>query len=222
LQCLYNKTHKRGKPLPPGPGIPAVGHSPRTASSDEHVQLLASNPACPELPAGPAESIDVARDLAASSRSSLEVDGTRFEGDYIGPTSGIAFLQRAQKRFHQDYVASISRNAESQSSKRESVYAFGDGWMPDYSKALYSLPERALAKKLLDRYFDFAMPTYRFLHRPTVEAWLHNMYEREPQARATSNAKKAIVNLILATAKLYHESAMDLHSAEQSKQAEEM
>jgi hypothetical protein len=25
------------------------------------------------------------------------------------------------------------------------------------------------AQRLIDRYFDFAMPTYRFLHRPTIQ-----------------------------------------------------
>lgn len=222
MQCLYNKAHKRGNPLPPAPGIPTVGHSPDAVNSCEYVELPTNNGAGPKVPAGPTESFLVSREVAVSSRSSLEADGTRFEEDYIGPTSGIAFLHRAQKRFHQDYAASISRRAENQSLKKESVYSFGDGCMPDYSTALYSLPDKALAKSLLDRYFDFAMPTYRFLHRPTIEAWLQNMYDEEPGARAVSNAKKAIVNLILATAKLYHESAMSSLSAEQNKQAEEM
>lgn len=130
-------------------------------------------------------------------------------------------MHRAQKRFQQDYAAIYSKNAEIQASKQASVFSFGDGWVPN-SEMEFSLPSRPEAKGLLDRYFDFAMPTYRFLHRPTVEVWLHNMYEASNTSeKAVSNAKRAIVVLIFATAKLYNENAADSLPDGQGKQSQE-
>lgn len=144
-----------------------------------------------------------------SSRSSQEADETRFEGDYIGPTSGIAFLHRAQRRFQQDFVRSASSTFDGQGTRNTSVFSFGDGWFPDYAASEFSFPSKYEAKHLLDRYFDFAMPTYRFLHRPTVNAWLEvlcNDHEDQRfQSSTLSSPKVAIVLLTLATAKLYGE-----------------
>ncbi len=58
------------------------------------------------------------------------------------------------------------------------------------------------------------MPTYRFLHRATVESWLSRTCD-EQENRAIigpplSNAKMAIVLLTLATATLYEEDATEL------------
>jgi hypothetical protein len=74
-----------------------------------------------------------------------------------------------------------------------------------------NLPPRPQAKHLVDRYFDFAMPTYRFLHRATVESWLDRLCDEHENRRTNgpplSNAKVAIVLLTLATATLYEEDA---------------
>lgn len=151
------------------------------------------------------------RNLSRSSRNSQEADDGRLEGDYIGPTSGIAFLHRAQKRFQQDYAAIKSLDAESQNPKQVSVFSFGDGWTPEYSGTDFSLPSLDSTKALLDRYFEFAMPTYRFVDRSTVEMWLSNMLKSgNKQESGISNAKRATVVLVLATAKLYNEDVTDL------------
>jgi hypothetical protein len=160
-----------------------------------------------------------------SSRSSQEADETRFEGDYIGPTSGIAFLHRAQRRFQQDFVGTISSSFDGQGPRNASVFSFGDGWLPDYSTSEFAFPNRYEAKHLVDRYFDFAMPTYRFLHRFTVNAWLEHMCDekenRNIQGDTLSSAKYAIVLLTLATAKLYGEDATGLlHDGEVKDSAE--
>jgi hypothetical protein len=160
-----------------------------------------------------------------SSRSSQEADETRFEGDYIGPTSGIAFLHRAQRRFQQDFVSSISSDVDRQGSRNVSVFSFGDGWIPDYSTSDFVFPPRHEAKHLVDRYFDFAMPTYRFLHRATVNTWLERMclanQTQGVQGQTLSSAKHAIVLLTLATAKLYGEDAAGLLHDGEAKDSEE-
>ncbi|KUJ11099.1 uncharacterized protein LY89DRAFT_739310 [Mollisia scopiformis] len=63
------------------------------------------------------------------------------------------------------------------------------------------------------------MPTYRFLHRATAEAWLKRVCDenenRVNNEAPLSNAKVALVLLILATATLYGEDAVGtLHDAE--------
>jgi hypothetical protein len=159
------------------------------------------------------------------SRSSQEAEKTRFEGDYIGPTSGIAFLHRAQTRFQQDFVGSISSDLDRRGSQKASVFSFGDGWIPDYSTSDFVFPDRHVAKHLVDRYFDFAMPTYRFLHRVTINTWLEamcNVNENQTvQGPTLSSAKHAIVLLTLATAKLYGEDAAGLLHDGVAKDSEE-
>ena len=70
-----------------------------------------------------------------------------------------------------------------------------------------TFPPRQQAKYLVDRYFDFAMPTYRFLHRASVEIWLDRICDKKENRAANiprlSNAKIALVLLTLATATLY-------------------
>ena len=55
------------------------------------------------------------------------------------------------------------------------------------------------------------MPTYRFLHRATVESWLNRICDERDNKIVVgpplSNSKVAIVLLILATATLYEEDA---------------
>lgn len=61
------------------------------------------------------------------------------------------------------------------------------------------------AQRLLDRYFDFAMPTYRFLHRPTVQEWFTEFYDtlgvmRDPQK---APAKVALLFMVFAHGRVY-------------------
>lgn len=122
-------------------------------------------------------------------------------------------------------MGSIPSSLDGQGSRNTSIFSFGDGWVPDYSTSTFVLPQRHEAKHLLDRYFDFAMPTYRFLHRATVNAWLDSMCKEKEnqivQGQILSSAKHAIVLLTLATAKLYEEDpAGSLHDG-QAKDSEE-
>ena len=61
------------------------------------------------------------------------------------------------------------------------------------------------AQRLVDRYFDFAMPTYRFLHRPTIQEWFVEFYETMGTMRDPNNAaaKVALLFMILAHARVY-------------------
>ena len=103
----------------------------------------------------------------------------------------------------------MSSNLDIQSSTRVPIFSFGDGWVPDLSTSRFTFPSRHEAKCLVDRYYDFAMPTYRFLHRDTVNGWLEVMCTEHESSnmgsKPLSSSRRAIVILALATAKLYGE-----------------
>ncbi|CZR52324.1 uncharacterized protein PAC_02201 [Phialocephala subalpina] len=206
LPCEYNSEHRRGVPASPEPitTTPVRDNRPQSSLLRESQRLSPSRPSEPpvalELPSNPNR-------LQDSSRSSQEPEETRLDGHYIGPTSGIAFLDRAQRRFKQDFVATNSSAHDGTTSSHSSIFSFGDGQYPKASPSDLVLPSRQHLKYLFDKYFDFAMPTYRFLHRQTTETWLNlfcNEYDgvAHPSAQL-SHAKAAVVLLILATSTLY-------------------
>jgi hypothetical protein len=93
------------------------------------------------------------------------------------------------------------------------VFSFGDGYHLKFSASNLKFPPRHQAKQLLDRYFDFAMPTYRFLHRTTIDGWLERLsdeYEcKVNDGNLLSDSKAAVVLLCLATVMLAGEGATD-------------
>ncbi|KAH7370038.1 fungal-specific transcription factor domain-containing protein [Rhexocercosporidium sp. MPI-PUGE-AT-0058] len=205
LRCHYNAEHRRGNPAPPqpGPGIssPELNRTSTIPNSESHspAHLLSNigirNPIVPPLPS------------QESPNPPLEdPEQNRFDNDYIGPTSGLAFLSRSQRRFQQDFIESRSSNVCQ--SSQTSIFSYGDAWISDHDSD-FTFPDRNETKYLLQEYFDFAMPTYRFLRRDTVEAWLENMHteiENDSSGEIPIlDAEKASIFLILATAKLYND-----------------
>lgn len=134
-----------------------------------------------------------------------------FEGQYIGPTSGIAFLQRARGRLRQDFVSKKLQNAENTVSTPSSVFTFGGiPFGVDQSSLPLVLPSQQQALELVERYFDFAIPTYRFLHQAVVERWLDRFYAEhneknttEHKSKLLTTGKATVVLMVLATATLY-------------------
>ncbi|KAM0332674.1 hypothetical protein ACHAPQ_005690 [Fusarium lateritium] len=140
---------------------------------------------------------------AASSRAvtsvqqSPEPSQEDLQGHYIGPASGVSFLLRVQKRMHE----AISFSGPG------SIFTFGDAPLrnPDYDPNFCMMLPKEDAQRLVDRYFDFAMPTYRFLHRPTIQEWFAEFYETLGTMRDPNNsaAKVALLFMILAHARVY-------------------
>lgn len=130
-----------------------------------------------------------------SSRNSPEPSQTDLQGHYVGPSSGVSFLLRVQKKLHQK--VSFSQNS--------SIFTFGDAPLPEFNPSFFILPARSDAEKLVARYFDFAVPTHRFLHRPTVEAWLEEFYENLGVMRQKDGARErtAVLFMVMAQAKDY-------------------
>lgn len=133
--------------------------------------------------------------IPVSSRSSLEPSQTDLEGQYVGPSSGVAFLLRAQRRLHE--VVTLSPNS--------SIFTFGDSPLPEYDPSFFVLPSREDAANLVTRYFDFAFPTHRFLHQQTVEQYLQQFYDNlgDPNPKRGAREKNAVVLMVMAQAVQY-------------------
>jgi hypothetical protein len=133
----------------------------------------------------------------ASSQSSPEPPQTDLQGHYIGPASGVSFLLRVQKRLHQ----AISF------SNASTIFTFGDAPInnPEFDPTFCMMLPREDAQRLVDRYFDFAMPTYRFLHRPSVQKWFEEFYDTLGVMRDPHNApaKIALIFMVFAQARQY-------------------
>lgn len=88
---------------------------------------------------------------AQSSRNSPDPSQTDLQGHYVGPSSGVSFLLRVQKKLHEKL--SFSQNS--------SIFTFGDAPLPEFDPSYFVLPPKADADILVARYFDFAMVTHR-------------------------------------------------------------
>jgi hypothetical protein len=136
---------------------------------------------------------DTARDPLG--RSSPEPTQTDRQGHYIGPASGVSFLLRIQKKLHEN-------NSWSHDS---SIFTFGDAPLPEFDPTFFVLPPKQDAQRLVERYFDFAAPTHRFLHRPSIEKMLHEFYETQGDMRNKEEAasKTALLLIVFAQAQAY-------------------
>jgi hypothetical protein len=132
---------------------------------------------------------------AQSSRNSPEPSQTDLQGHYVGPSSGVSFLLRVQKKLHQK--VSFSPNS--------SIFTFGDAPLPEFDPSFFVLPPKDDARKLVERYFDYAVATHRFLHRPTVEAWLEEFYQGLGVMRQKDGARErtAVLFMVFAQATEY-------------------
>ena len=92
------------------------------------------------------------------------------------------------------------------------LYKFSQLWrwgliLESCKEALLTLlkPPKADADILVARYFDFAMVTHRFLHRPTIEAWIEEFYDNLGVMKQKDGAKGriALLFMVFAQAKNY-------------------
>lgn len=127
-----------------------------------------------------------------SSRNSPEAPQTDLQGHIVGPSSGVSFLLRVQKKLHQKI--SFSQNT--------SIFTFGDAPLPEFDPSFLVLPPKAEAEMLVARYFDFAIATHRFLHRPTVEGWLEDFYDGLGEMKQKDGARErtAVLFMVFAQA----------------------
>ncbi|CAK7237640.1 hypothetical protein SBRCBS47491_010056 [Sporothrix bragantina] len=183
-----------------GMSIPGYHQLPPEPHLDSHLVT-------PPVSAAVAAVAPLQPPLESSAGSSLQPSPSRptspepqtdLQGHYIGPASGVSFLLRLQKRLHQ--AVSFSHP--------DSIFTFGDAPLhqpSEFDPSFCMMLPRDDAQRLLDRYFDYAMPTYRFLHYPTVQKWFTEFYDSLGAMNDGSGAaaKAALLFMIFAHAWAY-------------------
>ncbi|KAH8890643.1 hypothetical protein GQ53DRAFT_867005 [Thozetella sp. PMI_491] len=190
--CTYNASYSRGR-IPSvvtansGARDPSVGDD-QGFTIDQDTEILDASDVMGEIFEHPHS-----RTTVPSSRTSPEPSQTDRQGHYVGPASGVSFLLRVQKRLHQ--TLTFSQNA--------SIFTFGDAPLPEIDPSFFVMPPRDEAQRLVDRYFDFAVPTHRFLHRPTINAWLDEFFNTlgTMGGRDDAPARTALLFMVFAQAR---------------------
>ncbi|KLU92964.1 hypothetical protein MAPG_11907 [Magnaporthiopsis poae ATCC 64411] len=162
---------------------------------------------------------DVSRDLetlwpeVASSRNSPEPSQTDRQGRYVGASSGVCFPLRLQRTLQAQIPPGTSDS---------SIFTFGDMPLPNTDPTLVILPPKIEADDMVRRYFDFAHATNRFLHRPTVEEWLTELYETNGtmRDRDTAHSRTALLFMVFALSTSF--SSSDKHPAPSAADAKRM
>ncbi|KAH7131067.1 finger protein [Dactylonectria macrodidyma] len=130
-----------------------------------------------------------------SMRNSPEPSQTDQQGHYVGPASGVSFLLRIQRKLQ----------VQSPGYLNSSVFNFGDRPLPGHDSSFAILPPKPLAESMVKRYFDFAATTHRFLHRPSIEAWLEELYETNGEMlyQESSRSRTALLFMVFAHSNNY-------------------
>ncbi|KAL4734330.1 hypothetical protein BDV11DRAFT_209474 [Aspergillus similis] len=184
LPCEYNAAYSRGLPPDPLPAPASVAARYLRIRSSSHASISQSPNSQTSSPDrdSPRTTGTVRSQLSQAfvevpRRNSPDPVATDFEGNYLGPASGVSFLNRVWRRLHQDETSAVPDELQNESSpKNTSVFMFGDKPYANYRDAGFNLPTFDKAMELVSRYFDYAMVTYRFLHRGSVEEWLRQVY----------------------------------------------
>lgn len=142
--------------------------------------------------------------LKTPRAASPEHEPATLAGQYSGPSSAYSFLRRAWRRFGLD--ANRSEEGEPHQTGVP-IFNFGDKIVGDGEKRIppVQLPSRDETQAMIETYFEFSMPTYRYLHKPTVAQWLetyHDQVEGREGAQLLPS-RQAVVLMVMATALLF-------------------
>ncbi|KAL4869522.1 hypothetical protein BDV12DRAFT_185205 [Aspergillus spectabilis] len=216
LLCEYNAAYSRGLPPDPLPAPPSVAaRYSRNRSASHSISQSPISRRSPPVRESPRSARTPHSQIAqpsvlVSRRNSPDPVATDFEGNYLGPASGVSFLNRVWRRLHQDETSAVPDGLQSESwPKNTSVFMFGDNPYSEHPDAGFILPTLEKALELVSIYFDYAMVTYRFLHRGSVEEWLRQVYNHNISSSNLPSgplvARTAIVLMIFAVSTLHEE-----------------
>ncbi|KAJ5776579.1 uncharacterized protein N7511_001590 [Penicillium nucicola] len=213
LPCKYNAAYSRGLPPDPLPASP----SPLSTPTGRHTSEAARASGSPHTRASTRDSaVTSSKSLpipsqhrALSLRTSPEPGSTDCEGNYLGPASGVSFINRVWSRLHQDETTHYPDELQNESSRNTAVFMFGDKPYCNSPEVDFSLPSFKRAMELVGIYFDFSMVTYRFVHRGNVEDWTRQLYRSNISLSnlpvGNMVARTAVVLIIFAVSTLYAE-----------------
>lgn len=155
---------------------------------------------------------------AAKNSTGTGEEVTTESTQYAATSSAYGFLKRAWERFGKEAGDVGSLTVADQAEYHEvPVLSYGDRFVRHSPRSDGSeLLSKEFSSELLSTYFDFAMPTYRFLHRQAIEKWHEDLYN---SSAALLPVRKALVLLVLATALLFRgtNSADDSRSRDDSE-----
>ncbi|KAL4991463.1 hypothetical protein BDW68DRAFT_198706 [Aspergillus falconensis] len=189
LKCEYTAGYTRGKVPPVPTSTPACSMDSVTQHREKPTSSTMES-GSPPKPQSTTQNVLPQTDKQVnlpSSGNSPEPHQTDMEGHYVGPASGVSFLIRVQKRLHEHILF----------PRTTPIFSFGDAPLPKYDPSFLVIPPKDEAKALLDRYFDFAFPTHRFLHQPQAEGWLEDFYRDPGVAQSPKPGVMAIRALLL-------------------------
>jgi hypothetical protein len=118
------------------------------------------------------------------------LEPTFAEGHHIGATAGVSFLYHTLNR---------GEFVEGETTLPAALLTCHGDIPPAQARQDQPMPTREEADALLERYFRFATPTYRFLHRPTLEKWSSSLLTGD----RLSAAEAACTLLVFSQALLY-------------------
>ncbi|KAF2098089.1 hypothetical protein NA57DRAFT_66538 [Rhizodiscina lignyota] len=137
---------------------------------------------------------------AQSSGNSPEPLQSDQQGHFVGPASGASFLLRIQRNLLRQ---------QSSISSESSIFTFGDLPLPEFDPSFVILPNKSDAEALVARYFEFASATHRFLHRPTVEQWLQELYtDGAMRHKPSARSRTALLFMVFAQARVYQKPSL--------------
>lgn len=139
-----------------------------------------------------------------SRRNSIDPPQMFAEDQHVGPTAGISFLYHPWNKGEEN-SSRISHEAEGTAGTSCLIPLDSYG---DFPQSVLQQPESPFPTYLspdqisvtLERYFRFATPTYRYMHRPTLEKWAIHFVNDDPRL---GNAQRACVLLACAQSLLY-------------------
>ena len=125
------------------------------------------------------------------------------EDQHVGPTAGISFLYHPWNKGGELPSSRSSQVNPCAVSCSVPLVSYGD-----FPQSVSEQPQNRLPTDLtqeqifiaLERYFRFATPTYRYMHRPTLEKWALLYIKDDPKL---GNAQRACVLLACAQSLLY-------------------
>ncbi|KAK3117417.1 hypothetical protein LTR53_001256 [Teratosphaeriaceae sp. CCFEE 6253] len=158
-----------------------------------------------------ADMFQAERGAATEPQAVSEIGEGDDVGGYTDSSSAYAFLRRAWERFgHREGIDSAFLDA--QAKQDATIFRSGDRRVfpprRDPPDSCVIWPEAIGGDKLMALYFDWIMPTYRFLYRPIVSEWLAQMHRlRNSSAAQSTNsikpAQEAVVWMVFSTAQLF-------------------
>jgi hypothetical protein len=167
LPCRYNAAYSRGLPPDPLPASPSPVSPLSTSTAHRAFVGGDGRTSSPNLQANVRDSTMTDNLLSTqtqnqhvSSRNSPEPGSTDFEGNYLGPSSGVSFINRVWSRLHQDERTHYPDGLQNESSRNTAVFMFGDKPYSNPQEAEFTLPSLEKALELVGIYFDYSMVTW--------------------------------------------------------------